>query len=68
MSEPDSIILQQLRAIRERLDVIEVNGSDTSRQIENLTAAMQGISLLVHTLVGNADEIERRLSALEEAQ
>jgi len=79
MSEPDNIVLQHLRMIREQLDTlnerqletmqrigtIEVQMANLTTQIANLTTQMANLSVRVDRIDARLDRVEHRLGLIE---
>jgi hypothetical protein len=72
MAEPDNMVLQHLRAIREQLDLLNNRQIETMQrigglevQVANLTSQMANLSVRVDRIDARLDRVERRLGLIE---
>jgi hypothetical protein len=65
MVEPDNIVLQHLRAIRETLDNQTDRLLEITQPLGNLEVSVANISVRVDRIDARLDRVERRLGLIE---
>lgn len=72
MAEPDNVVLQHLRAIREQLDTLNEGQLELMQpvgnlevQVANLAAQMDNQSVRIDRIDARLDRVERRLGLIE---
>ena len=63
--EPDNVVLQHLREIREQLGRMERRFDDVDEKLDDNRQATNGVALLVTMLAGHVHHIDERLEAVE---
>jgi hypothetical protein len=65
MDEPDNIVLQHLRAIREQLDMLNERQLEMIQRLGNLEVQVANLSVRVDRIDARLDRVERRLGLIE---
>jgi hypothetical protein len=65
MTEPDNLVLQHLRAIREQLDTLNDGMLELMERIGNVGAQVANICVRADRLDKQLDRVERRLGLIE---
>ena len=72
MTEPDNVVLQHLRAIRDQLDTLNQRQIETMQrvgglevQVANLGGQMANLSVRVDRIDARLDRVEKRLGLIE---
>jgi hypothetical protein len=63
--EPDNLVLQHLRAIRERVDLIGERQMEMMQRIGSIEVQLANLSVRVDRIDARLDRVERRLGLLE---
>jgi predicted nucleic acid-binding Zn-ribbon protein len=65
MAEPDNVVLQHLRAIREQLDTLNDRVLEVTQPLGSLEVQVANISVRVDRIDARLDRVERRLGLME---
>lgn len=65
MNEPESLILQHLRAIREQLDNMSDRVLEFTRRMGNVEVQLASLSVRVDRIDARLDRVEHRLGLVE---
>lgn len=63
--EPDDLILQHLRAIREQLDTLNHRQLEMMQRLGNVEVSLANLSVRVDRIDARLDRVESRLGLLE---
>jgi predicted nucleic acid-binding Zn-ribbon protein len=63
--EPDNIVLQHLRAIREQLDTLNERQLEMMQRLGAVELAIANLSIRVDRIDARLDRVERRLGLIE---
>lgn len=64
-TEPDNLILQHLRAMREQLDTFGERQIEMMQRLGNVEVALANLSVRIDRIDMRLDRVERRLGLLE---
>ena len=65
LEEPDNLVLQQLRLIREDIGKINERFDEVNEKLDDNRQATNGVALMVTMLAGHVHHIDERLEAVE---
>lgn len=65
MTEPDSMVLQHLRAIRAQLDTLNERQLETMQRVGGLELQVANLSVRVDRIDARLDRVEKRLGLIE---
>jgi hypothetical protein len=65
MTEPESLILQHLRSIREQLDTLNERQLEFMQRLGNVEVQLANLSVRVDRIDARLDRVERRLGLIE---
>jgi hypothetical protein len=65
MAEPDNVVLQHLRLIREQLDMVGERQLEMIQRLGNLEVQGASLSVRIDRIDGRLDRVERRLGSIE---
>ena len=65
MTEPESLILQHLRAIREQLDTLNGRQLEFMQRLGGVEVQLANLSVRVDRIDARLDRVERRLGLIE---
>jgi hypothetical protein len=64
-SEPDSLVLQHLRAIREQIDLVNDRLLELTQRVGSIEVQIANVSVRVDRIDARLDRVERRLGLIE---
>ena len=65
MTEPDNVVIQHLRAIREQLDTLNVRQLEMMQPLGGVEVCLANLSVRVDRIDARLDRVERRLGLIE---
>jgi hypothetical protein len=65
MAEPDNVVLQHLRLIREQLDTVSERQLEMLQPLGSLEVSFANISVRIDRIDARLDRVERRLGLIE---
>jgi len=65
MAEPDNVVLQHLRAIREQVEALSERQLETIQRLGNLEVQVANISVRIDRIDARLDRVEKRLGLIE---
>jgi ParB-like chromosome segregation protein Spo0J len=65
MTEPDNVVIQHLRAIREQLDTLNVRQLEMMQRLGAVEVSLANLSVRVDRIDARLDRVERRLGLIE---
>ena len=65
MTEPDNVVIQHLRPIREQLDTLNVRQLEMMQRLGGVEVSLANLSVRVDRIDARLDRVERRLGLIE---